>query len=78
MQLTSVIHRAKLVQWPLQTNSLLSRSRFLPTFKRAGRHVVRGAELPRMDRQRLQKAGFIEEVVRGWYLVVAARRQEEA
>ena len=33
-----------------------------------GKRVIRGAELPRADRQRLKKAGFIEEIVRGWYL----------
>ena len=50
-------------------NKLLAKSlTILGGLQKAGKHVVRGTELPRMDRQRLQKAGFIEEVVRGWYL----------
>ena len=50
-------------------NELLAQSlTILADLQKGGKHVVRGAELPRMDRQRLQKAGFIEEVVRGWYL----------
>lgn len=36
--------------------------------QKAGKHVVRSADLPRNDRKRLQDAGFIQEVVRGWYL----------
>ena len=50
-------------------NELLAKSlTVLAELQKAGKQVLRGAELPRMDRQRLQKAGFIEEVVRGWYL----------
>lgn len=50
-------------------NELLAKSlTILADLQKAGKHVIRGRELPRMDRQRLQKAGFIEEVVRGWYL----------
>ena len=50
-------------------NKLLAKSlTLLADLQKVGKHVVRGTEFPRMDRQRLQKAGFIEEVVRGWYL----------
>lgn len=50
-------------------NELLAKSlTALADIQKAGKHVVRGAELPRMDRVRLLKAGFLEEVVRGWYL----------
>lgn len=48
----------------------------LADLQRAGKHVIRGADLPRMDRQRLQTAGFIQEVVRGWYLL--SRPDEQA
>lgn len=40
----------------------------LADLQKAGKHVIRSVDLPRMDRQRLQAAGFIQEVVRGWYL----------
>jgi hypothetical protein len=40
----------------------------LADLQKVGKRVVRGTDLPRMDRQRLQRAGFLEEVVRGWYL----------
>ena len=50
-------------------NELLAKSlTALADIQKAGKHVVRGAELPRMDRVRLLKAGFLDEVVRGWYL----------
>lgn len=50
-------------------NELLAKSlTVLSKLQHAGRRVVRGAELPRMDRVRLVRAGFLEEVVRGWYL----------
>lgn len=50
-------------------NELLAKSlTVLAELQQAGKHVVRGAQLPRMDRARLVKAGFLEEVVRGWYL----------
>lgn len=50
-------------------NELLAKSLFvLAELQHAGKRVVRGAELPRMDRVRLLRAGFLEEVVRGWYL----------
>jgi Fic family protein len=50
-------------------NTLLARSlSLLANLQKAGRQVVRGTDLPRMDRQRLVKAGFLEEVFRGWYM----------
>lgn len=50
-------------------NELLAKSlTILAELQKAGKHVIRSTELPRMDRQRLQRAGFISEVVRGWYL----------
>lgn len=50
-------------------NTLLAKSlTVLADLQKAGKHVIRGSELPRMDRQRLVKAGFLEEVFRGWYL----------
>lgn len=50
-------------------NTLLAKSlSALAELQKAGKHVVRGIDLPRMDRQRLVKAGFLEEVFRGWYL----------
>lgn len=52
---------------PLHT--LLAKSlTLLAELQKAGKHVIRGSDLPRMDRQRLIKAGFLEEVFRGWYL----------
>ena len=66
MQLPSEIPFLRLMAAP---NKLLAKSlTLLADLQKAGKHVVRGTEFPRMDRQRLQKAGFIEEVVRGWYL----------
>lgn len=51
------------------TNELLAKSLIvLADLQKAGRHVIRSADLPRMDRQRLRNAGYIREVVRGWYL----------
>jgi hypothetical protein len=50
-------------------HELLAKSlTLLAALQKAGKHVIRSADLPRMDRQRLQTAGFIQEVVRGWYL----------
>lgn len=50
-------------------NTLLAKSlTLLADLQKEGKHVIRGSELPRMDRQRLVKAGFLEEVFRGWYL----------
>lgn len=50
-------------------HELLAKSlTLLADLQKAGKHVIRSADLPRMDRQRLQTAGFIQEVVRGWYL----------
>jgi hypothetical protein len=50
-------------------NALLAQSlTLLAALQQAGKRVIRGADLPRMDRQRLVKAGFLEEVFRGWYL----------
>lgn len=50
-------------------NALLAKSlSVLAELQKAGKHVIRGTDLPRMDRQRLVKAGFLEEVFRGWYL----------
>lgn len=51
------------------SNELLASSLILlAELQRAGKRVLRGADLPRMDRQRLVRAGFLQEVVRGWYL----------
>ena len=50
-------------------NTLLAGSlALLAKLQKSGRRVVRGADLPRTDRRRLVKAGFLEEVLRGWYL----------
>jgi hypothetical protein len=50
-------------------NALLARSlTALAALQKAGKHVIRSADLPRNDRKRLQDAGFIREVVRGWHL----------
>lgn len=50
-------------------NTLLAQSlTVLAGLQKKGKRVIRGSELPRMDRQRLVKAGFLEEVFRGWYL----------
>ena len=50
-------------------HELLAKSlTLLADLQKAGKHVIRSVDLPRMDRQRLQTAGFIQEVVRGWYL----------
>jgi hypothetical protein len=50
-------------------HELLAKSlNLLADLQKAGKHVLRSADLPRMDRQRLQASGFIQEVVRGWYL----------
>lgn len=50
-------------------NTLLAKSlTLLADLQKAGKHVIRGTDLPRMDRQRLVSAGFLEEVFRGWYL----------
>lgn len=50
-------------------NALLAKSlSLLAELQGTGKRVVRGSDLPRMDRQRLLKAGFLEEVFRGWYL----------
>lgn len=50
-------------------NELLAKSMtLLAQLQLAGKRVLRGADLPRMDRQRLLRAGYIVEVVRGWYL----------
>lgn len=52
-----------------QPNELLASSlTLLAELQRAGKRVLRGTDLPRMDRQRLVRAGFLQEVVRGWYL----------
>ena len=39
----------------------------LAALQTAGKHVIRSANLSRKDRKRLQEAGFIQEVVRGWH-----------
>jgi len=58
-------------------HELLAKSlTLLADLQKAGKHVIRSADLPRMDRQRLQTAGFIQEVVRGWYL--PSRPDEQA
>lgn len=50
-------------------NELLAKSlAVLAKLQQDGKRALQGADLPRMDRQRLQRAGFIQEVVRGWYL----------
>lgn len=50
-------------------HTLLAKSlALLADLQKAGKHVIRGTDLPRMDRQRLVKAGFLGEVFRGWYL----------
>lgn len=50
-------------------NELLAQSlSVLANLQKGGKHVFRGKDLPRMDRQRLQKSGFIQEILRGWYL----------
>lgn len=50
-------------------NVLLAKSlEKLALLQGAGKHVIRGTDLPRMDRLRLVRAGFLEEAVRGWYL----------
>lgn len=49
-------------------NTLLAKSlTLLADLQQAGKHVIRGTDLPRMDRQRLVRAGFLKEVLRGWY-----------
>lgn len=40
----------------------------LQRLQAAGRHVVRSRDLSRTDLQRLKTSGFLEEVVKGWYL----------
>lgn len=58
-------------------NELLALSlSVLAKLQEEGRHVYQSKDLPRMDRQRLQKAGLIQEVIRGWYLL--SRPDEQA
>ena len=58
-------------------NELLAKSLVrLAQLQGAGKLVLKGADLPRMDRQRLLRAGFLQEVVRGWYL--PARPEEQS
>jgi hypothetical protein len=50
-------------------NELLAKSlTLLHELQKAGKHVIRSSDLPRMDRQRLRRSGYLESVVRGWYL----------
>ncbi len=50
-------------------NQLLAKSlTLLAQLQQAGKRVLRGADLPRPDRERLLRAGYIHEVIRGWYL----------
>ncbi|MDQ2987848.1 MAG: Fic family protein [Pseudomonadota bacterium] len=50
-------------------NELLAKSlTALAALQKTGKHVIRSADLSRNDRKRLQDAGFIQEVVRGWHL----------
>lgn len=50
-------------------NEILARSlTLLAQLQQAGKRALKGSDLPRMDRQRLVRAGFLQEVVRGWYL----------
>ena len=50
-------------------NELLAKSlTVLAQLQQSGKRVLQGTDLPRMDRQRLQRAGYLHEVVRGWYL----------
>jgi hypothetical protein len=40
----------------------------LAGLQEAGKWAIRSADLPRMDRIRLQTGGYLQEVVKGWYL----------
>jgi hypothetical protein len=33
-----------------------------------GRHAIRSGDLPRIHRERLSRSGFLQEVMKGWYL----------
>lgn len=50
-------------------NELLAKSlTVLSNLQKQGKHVIPGKDFPRNDRVRLLAAGYIQEVIRGWYL----------
>lgn len=48
----------------------------LEVFQRQGRTCIRSRDLGRTDRERLVRSGFLQEVMKGWY--VATRPDEQA
>lgn len=58
----------------LPANKLADSLEALERLQNAGRSAIRSTDLSRTDRKRLQDAGFLREVIRGWY--IAARPDE--
>ena len=43
--------------------------RTLQSLQAQGRHVVRSDDLSRLHRERLVASGFLEEIIKGWYVI---------
>lgn len=53
---------------PTPQEKLVSALKTLKTLQKQGLQAIPGAALSRSDRQTLQRAGFLKEVIRGWYI----------
>lgn len=53
---------------PSPQEKLASALRALKTLQDQGLQAIPGTELSRSDREALQRAGFLKEVIRGWYI----------
>ena len=53
---------------PSPSEKLAQSLEFLHTLQAQGKIAIRSAELPRIHRERLCKNGFLQEVMRGWYI----------
>lgn len=53
---------------PTPTENLAKSLAALETIQGAGKVALRSSDLPRADRERLLKNGFLQEVMKGWYI----------
>ena len=53
---------------PAANEKLADSLQQLKILQHQGKRVVRGSDLTRTHRERLVRAGFLGEVIKGWYL----------
>ena len=53
---------------PTPQEKLVTALEALRAFQQKGIQAIPGAALSRSDREALQRAGFLKDVIRGWYI----------